>query len=118
MKREFRPDLCSRLEQTGRRLILSTYRERTREIRIGNRFIGGGNPITVQSMTNTPTEDADATIAQILRLEEAGCEIIRSTVPTLEAAEAPLDGADFGGSGGIFQDQKEYPHSDRRGYPL
>ena len=51
MKREFRPDLCSRLEQTGRRLILSTYRERTREIRIGNRFIGGGNPITVQSMT-------------------------------------------------------------------
>ena len=88
MKREFRPDLCSRLEQTGRRLILSTYRERTREIRIGNRFIGGGNPITVQSMTNTPTEDADATIAQILRLEEAGCEIIRSTVPTLEAAEA------------------------------
>ena len=67
---------------------MSTYREKTREIRIGNRFIGGGNPITVQSMTNTHTEDADATIAQILRLEEAGCEIIRSTVPTLEAAEA------------------------------
>lgn len=51
-------------------------------------MIGGGNPITVQSMTNTHTEDADATIAQILRLEEAGCDIIRSTVPTLEAAEA------------------------------
>ena len=51
-------------------------------------MIGGGNPITVQSMTNTHTEDADATIAQILRLEEAGCDIIRSTVPTFEAAEA------------------------------
>lgn len=63
-------------------------REHTRAIRIGDRFIGGGHPITVQSMTNTKTEDAEATICQILRLEEAGCEIIRSTVPTLEAAEA------------------------------
>ena len=67
---------------------MNTYRERTREIRIGNRIIGGGNPITIQSMTNTHTEDADATISQILRLEESGCEIIRSTVPTQEAAEA------------------------------
>lgn len=67
---------------------MSTFREKTKEIRVGSRMIGGGNPITVQSMTNTHTEDADATIAQILRLEEAGCDIIRSTVPTLEAAEA------------------------------
>ncbi len=64
------------------------YREHTKAVRIGDRFIGGGHPITVQSMTNTKTEDAEATIGQILRLEEAGCEIIRSTVPTLEAAEA------------------------------
>lgn len=67
---------------------METYREQTREIRVGDRFIGGGNPITVQSMTNTHTEDAGATIAQILRLEEAGCDIVRSTVPTREAAEA------------------------------
>ena len=65
-----------------------TYREKTKVIRIGNVAIGGGNPIAIQSMTNTPTEDVEATVAQILRLEEAGCEIIRSTVPTLEAARA------------------------------
>ena len=63
-------------------------RNETREIRIGDRVIGHGNPILIQSMTNTPTEDAAATIAQILRLEEAGCEIIRVTVPTEEAALA------------------------------
>ena len=63
-------------------------RNETREIRIGDRVIGHGNPILIQSMTNTPTEDADATIAQILRLEEAGCEIVRVTVPTEEAALA------------------------------
>ena len=64
------------------------YRDHTKEIQIGSRVIGGGNPIAVQSMTNTKTENAAATIAQILQLEEAGCEIIRSTVPTMEAAEA------------------------------
>ena len=63
------------------------YRD-TKEVRIGDRIIGGGNPITVQSMTNTKTEDFEATIAQIRKLEDAGCEIIRSTVPTMEAAEA------------------------------
>lgn len=63
-------------------------REHTRTIQIGNRVIGGGNPILIQSMTNTRTEDVEATVAQILKLEEAGCEIIRCTVPTLEAAEA------------------------------
>ena len=60
----------------------------TKEVHIGNRVIGGGNPILIQSMTNTPTEDVAATVAQIKRLEEAGCEIIRCTVPTMETALA------------------------------
>ena len=63
-------------------------REHTKVIRIGDRVIGGGNPVLIQSMTNTPTENVEATVAQILRLEQAGCEIIRCTVPTFEAAEA------------------------------
>lgn len=63
-------------------------RNNTKEINIGKVKIGAGNPIAIQSMTNTKTEDVDATIKQILKLEEAGCEIIRSTVPTLEAAKA------------------------------
>ena len=65
-----------------------TYREKTKVIRIGDRVIGGGNPILIQSMTNTPTEDVEATVAQTLKLEQAGCEIIRCTVPTPEAAAA------------------------------
>ena len=64
------------------------YRDNTKVIRIGDRVIGGGNPILIQSMTNTKTEDVEATVAQILRLEEAGCEIVRCTVPTMEAALA------------------------------
>ena len=64
------------------------YRDNTKVIHIGDRVIGGGNPILIQSMTNTRTEDVEGTVAQILRLQEAGCEIIRSTVPTLEAAKA------------------------------
>lgn len=64
------------------------YRDHTKEILIGNRTIGGGNPIAIQSMTNTKTEDVEATVAQILELEAAGCDIIRSTVPTEEAARA------------------------------
>ncbi|MBR4138785.1 MAG: flavodoxin-dependent (E)-4-hydroxy-3-methylbut-2-enyl-diphosphate synthase [Lachnospiraceae bacterium] len=64
------------------------YRDNTKVIKIGNRVIGGGNPILIQSMTNTKTEDVEATVAQILRLEEAGCEIVRCTVPTMEAALA------------------------------
>ena len=64
------------------------YREKTKIIKIGDRYIGGGNPILIQSMTNTKTEDVEATVAQILALEKAGCEIIRCTVPTLEAAKA------------------------------
>ena len=63
-------------------------RDKTRVVDIGGVSIGGGNPIRIQSMTNTHTEDINATVSQILRLEEAGCEIIRSTVPTAEAADA------------------------------
>ena len=65
-----------------------TLREQTREVQIGDRKIGGKNPILIQSMTNTKTEDVKATVEQIHRLEKAGCEIIRCTVPTLESAEA------------------------------
>ncbi|MDE5932758.1 MAG: flavodoxin-dependent (E)-4-hydroxy-3-methylbut-2-enyl-diphosphate synthase, partial [Lachnospiraceae bacterium] len=64
------------------------YREKTKVIKIGDRMIGGGNPILIQSMTNTKTEDVEATVAQILRLEQAGCEIVRATVPNKEAAKA------------------------------
>ena len=60
----------------------------TREVRIGNRVIGGDNPVLIQSMTNTKTEDVQATVAQIKRLTAAGCEIIRCAVPTMEAAKA------------------------------
>lgn len=63
-------------------------RMKTREISIGNVKIGGGNPIAVQSMTNTKTEDVQATVAQIGRLVQAGCDIVRVAVPTMEAAEA------------------------------
>ena len=55
------------------------YRDNTKVVSIGNRKIGGGNPILIQSMTNTKTEDVEATVAQILELEAAGCEIIRCT---------------------------------------
>ncbi|MCR5591130.1 MAG: flavodoxin-dependent (E)-4-hydroxy-3-methylbut-2-enyl-diphosphate synthase [Lachnospiraceae bacterium] len=63
-------------------------REKTKVIKIGDRVIGGGNPVLIQSMTNTRTEDAEATIEQINRLTDCGCEIIRCTVPTEEAAKA------------------------------
>ncbi|HAE81251.1 MAG: flavodoxin-dependent (E)-4-hydroxy-3-methylbut-2-enyl-diphosphate synthase [Clostridium sp.] len=65
-----------------------TYREQTDIVHIGNVAIGGGNPVRIQSMCNTKTEDAAATTAQILALEKAGCEIIRVAVPHMEAAKA------------------------------
>lgn len=67
---------------------MKIHREQTKVITIGDRKIGGGNPILIQSMTNTPTQDVAATAAQILRLEQAGCEIIRCTVPDEAAAHA------------------------------
>ena len=60
----------------------------TKEVHIGNRVIGGANPILIQSMTNTKTEDVAATVAQIQKLRKAGCDIIRCAVPTMEAAKA------------------------------
>lgn len=63
-------------------------REDIKKVRIGNVMIGGGNPIAIQSMTNTRTEDVGGTVAQIHRLEAAGCEIVRCAVPTIEAAKA------------------------------
>lgn len=63
----------------------------TKEVHIGNRVIGGKNPILIQSMTNTKTEDVEATVAQIKKLTKAGCDIIRCAVPTMEAAKALLE---------------------------
>ena len=64
------------------------YRDETKVVQIGKRQIGGGNPILIQSMCNTKTEDVEATVEQILALEHAGCDIIRVSVPTMEAAAA------------------------------
>lgn len=64
------------------------YRDETKVIQIGNKVIGGGNQVLIQSMTNTKTEDVEATVAQIKELEAAGCDIIRCAVPTMEAALA------------------------------
>ena len=60
----------------------------TKTVQIGNRIIGGGNPILIQSMTNTKTENVEATAAQINQLTAAGCDIIRCAVPTMDAAKA------------------------------
>ena len=64
------------------------YRDETRKVQIGDVTIGGGSPIAIQSMTNTKTEDVSGTVAQVLALEKAGCEIIRCAVPIMEAAQA------------------------------
>ncbi len=63
-------------------------RENTKEILVGNVKIGGGNPVVIQSMTNTSTKDVEATVKQILALEAEGCEIVRVAVPDIESAEA------------------------------
>ncbi|MFL0268270.1 flavodoxin-dependent (E)-4-hydroxy-3-methylbut-2-enyl-diphosphate synthase [Candidatus Clostridium radicumherbarum] len=63
-------------------------RKNTRKFKIGDIYIGGDSPVTVQSMTNTDTRNVDATVSQILKLEEAGCEIIRCAVPDMEASDA------------------------------
>ncbi|HIU01758.1 MAG TPA: flavodoxin-dependent (E)-4-hydroxy-3-methylbut-2-enyl-diphosphate synthase [Candidatus Onthocola gallistercoris] len=64
------------------------FRDHTKTVDIGGVKIGGGHPIAIQSMCNTKTEDVQATVAQILALEAAGCDIIRVAVPTMEAAKA------------------------------
>ena len=60
----------------------------TKQIQVGGVPIGGGAPVTIQSMTNTPTQNAQATLDQIQKLASAGCEIVRVAVPDLEAARA------------------------------
>ena len=60
----------------------------SRVVKVGNLLIGGGNPIVIQSMTNTTTSDVEATVAQIKRLEAAGCQLVRMTINNIEAAEA------------------------------
>ena len=62
--------------------------KKTREVRVGNIIIGGDNDIIIQSMTNTITSDVEATVAQIKRLEVAGCQLVRMTINNIEAAEA------------------------------
>jgi (E)-4-hydroxy-3-methylbut-2-enyl-diphosphate synthase len=69
-------------------MALTIERKKTRRIRVGSVSVGGGAPITVQSMTNTYTHDVEATVKQIRRLEEAGCEIVRVAVPDKPSAEA------------------------------
>ncbi|MDE7051820.1 MAG: flavodoxin-dependent (E)-4-hydroxy-3-methylbut-2-enyl-diphosphate synthase, partial [Lachnospiraceae bacterium] len=64
------------------------YRYNTKVVNIGGVKIGGGNPVAIQSMTNTKTSDINATIEQIYNLEKAGCDIIRCAVPDMEAAKA------------------------------
>ena len=68
----------------------NNIRRQTKEVKIGNRAIGGNNPIAIQSMTNTDTLDAAATVAQIRAMEAAGCDIVRISVPTMQAAETIL----------------------------
>ena len=63
----------------------------TKIVKIGNKVIGGGNPILIQSMTNTKTENVADTVAQINALTDLGCDIIRCAVPTMEAAKALKD---------------------------
>ena len=63
-------------------------RRKSRQIMVGDVPVGGDAPITVQSMTNTETTDVAATVAQIRRLEEAGADIVRVSVPSMEAADA------------------------------
>ena len=63
-------------------------RNKTRKVRVGNLYIGGDSPITIQSMTNTDTRDVKATVSQILSLEKAGCDIVRVAIPDIEAADA------------------------------
>ncbi|HXH73055.1 MAG TPA: flavodoxin-dependent (E)-4-hydroxy-3-methylbut-2-enyl-diphosphate synthase [Mariprofundaceae bacterium] len=68
--------------------VIVKPRRKTRQVKVGNVLVGGDAPIAVQSMTNTPTTDIDATVAQVHRLEKAGADIVRISVPDQESAEA------------------------------
>lgn len=71
-------------------MIYNEIRRKSREVKVGNRTVGGKAPIAIQSMTNTDTHDAVATVAQIQAMEARGCDIVRISVPTIEAAETIL----------------------------
>ena len=68
-------------------MIYNDVRRKAKEVKVGNIAIGGNNPIAIQSMTNTDTHNKNATLEQILSLERAGCDIVRITVPDLDAAD-------------------------------
>ncbi len=85
-------------------MAFQMIRKKTRRVEIGSRAVGGGEPILIQSMTNTRTEDVKATVDQIQRLTAAGCEIIRC--------------AKYGGGRGFGGDQEGHYHSPGGGYPL
>lgn len=72
----------------GMEVVYYMDRTQTKTVKIGDRVIGGGNPVLIQSMTNTKTDDVEATVAQIRELTDAGCDIIRCAVPNMEAAKA------------------------------
>ena len=74
-------------------------RHKTREVGVGDQVVGGDHPISVQSMTTTNTFDVAQTLDQILRLEKAGCEIVRVTIPKKEDVEAAK----------LIRDQIKYP---------
>lgn len=78
--------VCRKIRQTQGKWEEGMEHGKTRQVRIGTAVIGGGAPVAIQSMTNTKTEDVTATVAQIHELEQAGCDIIRCAVPTMEAA--------------------------------
>lgn len=68
-----------------------TLRTETRPVKVGNLTIGGSNELFIQSMATTKTHDVEATVAEILRLEEAGCQIVRVACPDERAANALSD---------------------------
>ncbi len=68
-----------------------THRTKTRPVKVGNLTIGGNNELIIQSMTTTKTHDVEATVAEIKRLEEAGCQVVRVAVPDERAADAIAD---------------------------
>src|SRR5258705_13214624 len=85
------PAVVAGAHEMRRRFMTEMYqhpfqRHQTREVRVGDVVVGGNNPIWVQSMTTTDTHDVEATVAEIHHMEEAGCEIVRVTVPKAEDA--------------------------------
>ena len=83
--------LIYRPEKERNEMSEIVHRTKTRPVRVGNLTIGGNNEVVIQSMCTTKTHDVEATVAEILRLEEAGCQIVRVAVPDERAADAIAD---------------------------